>query len=364
MKFSKTAFIFAASLSLVLLTSSLAFAQTCDMGQTKGALRKALYEYFGNPSTSTLTSDQIRALLEFYISIPTGQSQASCDASISSSVQSASNINKSVPLCPDGTEYGACSQSKPLMCYSGSLVSKCGICGCPSSFSCDVFSGKCRSGRSVQTTYSTTTTASSTSVPSTIPINQTTTTWMYENDTCKLWINGEEVPCELIPPSTTTTAPVIANFHCQDDPIIFNQSGTEPEHFMLAYVKTACKDDMGTHWDFCMSEPWDRKMTYDCNASTNGCSLLGFGLIATGKCAGGAWIKVNSTHCGLTHQIANTSYFDKCTDDAGKHVARGCVNGNVSSYFRCVDSNVVDVASSQTYKWCMEFGAAYMNWPC
>ena len=36
--------------------------------------------------------------------------------------------------CSDGTAEGTCSKDKPMFCYSGTLVKKASICGCPSSY--------------------------------------------------------------------------------------------------------------------------------------------------------------------------------------------------------------------------------------
>jgi hypothetical protein len=112
-------------------------ARASSLSDARTGLRKALYEYLQNPGGSTIGKEKIKDLLEFYLSIPEGQTTAdgsfigaNSGTRLDDIVNQAKGLNKTIPICFDGTEYGACSQSKPLMCYSGSLVGKCGICGC------------------------------------------------------------------------------------------------------------------------------------------------------------------------------------------------------------------------------------------
>ena len=49
-----------------------------------------------------------------------------------------------VSACSDGTPYGECSSSKPLLCDDGQLIEACGTCGCPSTTPDCYPSGECR----------------------------------------------------------------------------------------------------------------------------------------------------------------------------------------------------------------------------
>jgi hypothetical protein len=48
-----------------------------------------------------------------------------------------------IEKCPDGTFYGQCTETKPSYCEDGTLIDKCGKCGCPSEKECNSETGEC-----------------------------------------------------------------------------------------------------------------------------------------------------------------------------------------------------------------------------
>lgn len=123
----------------LLLFIVVSYAQMCDVADTRYALRKALYDYFTNSSSPQVNVSEIKDLLHFYLSIPSGSVTVNCSDTGSSGytystiVQNASNIVVSIPTCSDNTEFGKCSIiSKPKYCYAGRLIDRCELCGCPS----------------------------------------------------------------------------------------------------------------------------------------------------------------------------------------------------------------------------------------
>ena len=133
---------------LLVIFSSQAYAQTCDVDNVKDVLKRNLYLFF-TESSSPLTLNEVRDLLSFYLSIDAGLITVDCSptgslssTSISNIVNSGENATDTVPTCADGTKYGECSSLKPKYCYSGSLLHRCNYCGCPSGNTCGS-DGKC-----------------------------------------------------------------------------------------------------------------------------------------------------------------------------------------------------------------------------
>jgi hypothetical protein len=210
--------IFIVTIAALILLSGISFGKTCDVNEARSSLRKALYDYLQTPSTSTMSKEEIKDLLEFYLSIPQGQTSADCSSSgaysatkLEDIVDQAKGLNKTIPVCSDGTEYGFCANEKPKMCYAGSMVSKCGICGCPGGFFCSGSNGKCLritgDASSIQT--------SSLQSTSTAPITSTTPTT-----------------------SSAQTTTVGGNFCNPSDPI-------DNSYGVLYYVH--CSDSNGAH---------------------------------------------------------------------------------------------------------------------
>ncbi|MBI2659507.1 PKD domain-containing protein [Candidatus Woesearchaeota archaeon] len=134
----------------LLVLSGTSFADICEVSRAKDILRKNLYLYLTNPSSSPLTINEVRDLLTFYLSIGPGLTTVDCSAvgsnsnsPISTIVNNGENAPNIIPACPDGTKYGECSSAKPKYCYGGSLVHKCNSCGCPSGNSCNSVSNNC-----------------------------------------------------------------------------------------------------------------------------------------------------------------------------------------------------------------------------
>ena len=133
-------------------------AQMCEVAQVRNNLKKALYEYFNSPATAQLELGKIKDLLDFYLDIQPGQTQADCSGTGQNSgvsyeiiVQEADGITTIIPKCSDGTTFGECSISKPKYCYNGNVVNKCSVCGCAS--------GSCSSDESCGIATNTTPTA-------------------------------------------------------------------------------------------------------------------------------------------------------------------------------------------------------------
>ena len=133
----------------MLILSSIAQAQTCDTAHIRNVLRKALFDYFKDPSNSKLDVAKIRDLLVFYLSIIPEQVTVDCSGIGSNSgttydiiVQEAGNVTVSIPVCSDGTEYGECSTQKPGYCYNGRIKQNCETCGCLEGNTCQT-DGKC-----------------------------------------------------------------------------------------------------------------------------------------------------------------------------------------------------------------------------
>ena len=125
------------SVFLVLL-SSLALAETCEVSQIRNALRRGLFDYLQEPSEAVLSLPQVQDLLVFYLGIDPTQQEVDCgirgvasDAQIVTLVGQAAGIARPLPTCRDGTEYGHCSLNPPWYCYKGQLINNCELCGCP-----------------------------------------------------------------------------------------------------------------------------------------------------------------------------------------------------------------------------------------
>ena len=128
----------------LLIFTSITYAETCEVSRTKDVLRRNLYIYLINPSSSPLTINQVKDLLTFYLSISPGLITVSCSSvgsysnqPISSIVNNGGSAPDIIPICSDGTKYGECSNTRPKFCYGGNLIKKCDICGCQSGYSCN-----------------------------------------------------------------------------------------------------------------------------------------------------------------------------------------------------------------------------------
>ena len=134
----------------LLIFTSISNADTCEVSRTKDVLRKNLYLYLTNPSSSPLNLAQVKDLLVFYIGISQGLITADCSAlgsnsntQISNIINTGENASNIIPICSDGTKYGECSTTKPKYCYGGSFINKCKSCGCQSGNSCNSVSNNC-----------------------------------------------------------------------------------------------------------------------------------------------------------------------------------------------------------------------------
>ena len=135
----------------VVIMSTLVIAQDCDTTMVKSVLRKALFDYFQHPSSSALPPAKIRDLLKFYLSLGHGKITVNCAVKgaetglhMEDILAEATAISEPLPRCSDDTIYGECSKSKPRYCYAGTLLSRCGFCGCPVDAVCG-FDGGCTS---------------------------------------------------------------------------------------------------------------------------------------------------------------------------------------------------------------------------
>lgn len=147
-------FVFLALLLLIFLGS--AYAQSCEVARAKDVLRKNVYAYLTSPSSSPLTIEELKDLLTSYLSISAGAATFDCSVpgptsgsiilTIINNGDAAPNI---IPACTDNTKYGECSNNKPKFCYAGSLVSKCGSCGCAAGYSCKADGGCVSSGSNI-----------------------------------------------------------------------------------------------------------------------------------------------------------------------------------------------------------------------
>ena len=124
-------------LIFIILIAPIIYAQTCEVVHVRNNLRKMLYEYFENPSTATMDLGKVKDLLDFYLTIPSGEDSVDCSGTGSNSnveyyiiVQEADSVTSAIPFCSDGTEFGTCSANKPSYCYNGRLIDKCSVCGC------------------------------------------------------------------------------------------------------------------------------------------------------------------------------------------------------------------------------------------
>lgn len=134
---------------LMLLFPAVSYAQVCEVGKIKQALRKALYLYFINEGGSGLTPNEVKDMLIFYLTISTQNSTVDCSALGAYSnkplfdvISQGENLLDRIPTCTDGTKYGECSKTRPSYCYAGAIYEKCGLCGCPTNSVCGK-SGKC-----------------------------------------------------------------------------------------------------------------------------------------------------------------------------------------------------------------------------
>ena len=136
-------------ITFLLLFSSISYAQTCDVNNIKEVLKKNLYLFFTDPSSSPLTLNEVKDLLIFYLSVDENLITVDCSATGSRSnkvfsdiIGIGENATDTIPTCADGTKYGECSTFRPKYCYSGSLLHRCNYCGCPSASGCST-GGKC-----------------------------------------------------------------------------------------------------------------------------------------------------------------------------------------------------------------------------
>lgn len=137
--------------SILLIILPIVYSQqTCTASEIKDALRKALFEYFEAPTDSKLSVNEIKDFLHFYISTDVNQLTVDCSGSGPLSgkpyylmLGAARNIQRGIPTCADGTEYGKCSANVPNYCYGGKLEERCKICGCGANQQCDSATNKC-----------------------------------------------------------------------------------------------------------------------------------------------------------------------------------------------------------------------------
>jgi len=138
MKIKKLPILLIASLTLLIVVSTIVNAQSCEVDNVKQSLRKVLYLHFVQPQDNPLTLSEVVDLLAFYLSyrdegtptVDCSVTGAKSDRKIEELVNEASGSPNVIPTCIDGTAYGECSNTKPKYCYAGSLMEKCGTCGC------------------------------------------------------------------------------------------------------------------------------------------------------------------------------------------------------------------------------------------
>ncbi len=116
---------------------SSASARYCDTKDVSHSTRKALYDYYTNPSESSFTIEDLKSLLTFYISIGSDQITVDCTSQWDK-ISRGNALSDKIPECTDGTKYGKCSDTKPKYCYAGRLVPRCRRCGCPEGQQCDI----------------------------------------------------------------------------------------------------------------------------------------------------------------------------------------------------------------------------------
>lgn len=134
---------------LLLFGTVLVIAKQCELTVLESSLRNSLYSYYTNPASSTLSTAELRDLLNYYLDVKDGAPPLNCNTrgtetgtkiqDIMDKVSSAEII----PTCSDGTEYGRCSTTKPQYCFNDRLVDKCSLCGCDNGQSCSP-SEKCQ----------------------------------------------------------------------------------------------------------------------------------------------------------------------------------------------------------------------------
>jgi len=132
---------------LIIISTSIVSAQTCEVSHIKNTLRKSLLDYLPAPELSKLNTNEMKDLLNFYLN-SSNLTTARCDIKASLSNMNYENIinrfsnltvNFTIPFCEDGTHYGKCSSTKPKYCFAGRLVNRCRLCGgCPSDQTCQI----------------------------------------------------------------------------------------------------------------------------------------------------------------------------------------------------------------------------------
>ncbi|MBS3105830.1 hypothetical protein J4234_06265 [Candidatus Woesearchaeota archaeon] len=130
---------------LIVMMSSLVYAELCEASSVKQSLRKNLYLFFIEPGSNTLPVSELKDLLSFYLNIPSDINTVDCSAvgavsgiKIADIVTAGETSPDIIPSCADFTSYAECAPSKPLYCYAGTLVEKCGECGCKQGFTCSL----------------------------------------------------------------------------------------------------------------------------------------------------------------------------------------------------------------------------------
>lgn len=133
-----------ASLSILSNATLIPPAPNCLVSQMKDSLKRNLYLQLTNMPGSTISLNEAKDLLIFYLNIPKLAIIINCQQSGFYSHSQIRDIalkgmasNSTAPKCSDGTEYGECSLNKPRYCYNGNLIDKCTICGCPANKICD-----------------------------------------------------------------------------------------------------------------------------------------------------------------------------------------------------------------------------------
>ena len=130
--------------AIVLLITGMVLvaAKQCELPVLESSLRNALYSYYTNPSYSSLSTTELRDLLNYYLEVKGGSPPLNCNtrgAETNTKIQDIMDKSISeqiIPVCSDGTEYAECSTIKPLYCFNGRLTDKCSVCGCEDGKSC------------------------------------------------------------------------------------------------------------------------------------------------------------------------------------------------------------------------------------
>lgn len=183
---------------LILLTSNITFAITDS--DLKRGLKRALLEYYENPLLAKLTVAELKDLLGLYLTTPSGNivdlSKTGNNSGTTYDIiyNKAITITVTVPTCADGTELGECSVNKPRYCYAGSLVNRCGTCGCASGV-CQNLTGECVAPATPTPTPISTPIANVTPTPMPTPTTNATCSWTSDGICPSTCAAGSDADC-------------------------------------------------------------------------------------------------------------------------------------------------------------------------